>query len=113
MKCLLLLSFIFISTNGQTQSLERMDLIKDPAISQRCKALLDKRKGKIQIQQRMNALLKRNIKILKTVPEQKETLRSKLEFTQTRIKNQIRLSKISNQKLEETIVRRGCPGVSL
>ncbi len=98
---------------ASAQNLENLDLIKDPAISMRCKNLLEKRSTKIEMQQRLNALLKRNMKLLESLPKNREMVREKLEFTKTRLKNQIRLSNLGTQTLEETIVRRGCPGVAL
>ena len=107
---IILLGFGLIAS---AQNMANLDLIKDPAISLRCKNLLDKRGNKIEMQQRLNALLKRNMKLLESLPKNREMVREKLQFTETRLKNQIRLSNLSTQKLEETIVRRGCPGVAL
>ena len=109
----LFIALALLSGTSLAQNLDGRDLITDPAISGRCKALLERRKSKIQIQQRLHALMRRNEKLLKQVPKDKDTIKSKLEFAQTKIDNDIRLSKLRIRKMEEDIVRRGCPGIVL
>lgn len=112
-KLVFALAILVFGASALAQDLEGRDLITDPAISGRCKSLLGERKNKIQTQQRLHALLRRNEKLLKKVPQEKDSIKSRLEFTHTKIINNIRLSKMNLQKMEEDIVRRGCPGISL
>lgn len=95
------------------QEIDRKDLITDPAISRRCKRLLNQRDDKIHTRQRLRALLLRNNKLLGRVEENRESIQSRLQFTQTKIKNNIQLAELKIQKMEEDIVRKGCPGVAL
>lgn len=93
--------------------LDGRSLLTDPAISDRCKILLEQRTNKIRYQQRLRSLLQRNAKLLSTTPRDKESILSRLEYTKTKIDNNFRLAKMKLRHLEEDIVRSGCPGVSL
>jgi hypothetical protein len=98
---------------GYTQVAGVKDIIRDPAISLRCKALIKDRNGKIRIKQKLNALLQRNKKLSKQVPGNKKTLKMKLDITKTELSNYLRLTKLRIRAMEENIVRKGCPGISL
>ena len=95
------------------QSTQERSLITDPAISNRCKTLLEQRRQKIETRQRLHALLRRNEKLLKQVPQDKESIKSRLEFTKTKLRNNIEFSALQLRRMEEDIVRRGCPGILL
>jgi cell fate (sporulation/competence/biofilm development) regulator YmcA (YheA/YmcA/DUF963 family) len=106
----LILFFSLIAT-AQAQLIN--DTIKDPAISARCRELLQERNDKVQITQRMKALLDKNNKLLKKIPEEKKTAKMTLDLTKTQLTNEIQLSQLKINRMEEDIVRQGCPGVSL
>lgn len=119
-KYLLAVFITILFTNGlvqaqssQDQPAEERSLITDPAISNRCKALLAQRRQKIETRQRLHALLRRNEKLLKQVPQDKESIKSRLEFTKTKLRNNIEFSALQLRRMEEDIVRRGCPGILL
>ena len=89
------------------------DAITKPALSLRCKEMLKERTDKIKHQQRLNGLLQRNQNLLNKTPKDKEGLRTRLNASQIRIKNELHLSTIGIETMEENIVRSGCPGLAL
>ena len=89
------------------------DAITRPAFSLRCKELLKERNDKIKMQQKLNSLLQRNQTLIKKSPQAKKTIHARLEANQMRIKNELHLSNLQVQTMEENIVRSGCPGISL
>jgi hypothetical protein len=89
------------------------DAIKQPVQSQRCKELFHERSDKIKVQQRLNGLIKRNEVLLKNSPKNKETLVARLKSNQIKIRNELYLTNLRLESMEENIVRSGCPGLSL
>ncbi len=89
------------------------DSITKPALSLRCKELLRERSEKVKVQQRLNALLQRNENLIKKSPRAKDSLHSRLKSTEVKIKNEIYLTNLNIETMEENIVRSGCPGISL
>jgi hypothetical protein len=108
----IIIIFIVIFST-QVYSQEIRDIITDPAVSRRCKFLIKQRNKKVNIQQRLNSLLQRNEKLLQRVKDQEKTIKTKLEFSKTRIRNTLSLTKLKIRKMEENIVRKGCPGIAL
>ena len=92
---------------------ELQDIISDPAVSRRCKALLNERGDKVRIIQSNQALILRNKRLQKALKKRQQTLRSKLELNLVQLKNNLRLAKISLKSMEENIIRKGCPGLAL
>ena len=99
-------------TYAQDDSLMQ-DAITKPALSLRCKELLKDRSEKIKVQQRLNSLLQRNQDLIKKSPKAKETLHTRLLSTQLKIKNELYLTNLNIEAMEENVVRSGCPGISL
>lgn len=89
------------------------DAITKPALSLRCKELLRERAEKIKVQQRLNALLQRNQDLIKKSPKAKPSLHNRLLSSQIKIKNELYLTNLNIETMEESIVRSGCPGISL
>jgi len=102
-----------LCTLSETYAQEIRDIITDPAVSRRCKFLIQKRNEKVTVQQRLNSLLQRNEKLLQRVKPEERSIQTKLEFSRTRIKNTLSLTKLKVRKMEENIVRKGCPGIAL
>jgi hypothetical protein len=113
MKFILLLcaTFLSLSTNAQVQGVR--DIIKDPTVSKRCKALINERNEKIQTKQKINSLLQRNNKLLKQANKKKKLALKRLELTKSSLKNNLRLTRYRIKAMEENIVRKGCPGISI
>jgi hypothetical protein len=103
---------VTLSANAQDEALMQ-DAITKPALSLRCKELFKERAEKIQIQQRLNALLSRNQSLLKKTPLEKNTLVARLKSNQVRVKNELHLANLQIEGMEENIIRSGCPGLSL
>jgi len=89
------------------------DAVNQPVQSQRCKELFHDRSDKIKVQQRLNGLIKRNEQLLKNTPKTKETLLGRLKSNQVKIRNELYLTNLRLESMEENIVRSGCPGLSL
>ena len=113
MKSLVFLVLLCISAPALTQVAGVRDIIRDPTVSKRCKALIEARNEKIRTHQRLNALLKRTKKLNKIVKKNQVTAKHRIDITQTEVKNNIRLTKLRIKTMEENIVRKGCPGISL
>lgn len=89
------------------------DAITKPVLSLRCKELFKERAHKIKMQQRLNALLQRNQDLIKKSPKAKETLHARLKSSEVKVKNELYLTNLQIETMEENIVRSGCPGLSL
>lgn len=89
------------------------DAITRPTLSLRCKELFRDRDDKIRVQQRLNALLQRNESLIRKTPQNKESLRARMQANQIRVKNELYLATLNIASMEENIVRSGCPGLSL
>ncbi len=111
MKILLFILFIQTAFASNLDSIR--DVIKDPAVSKRCKALIKDRNEKIQTHQRLSALLKRNKKLLSNARLSQKVASKRLEITKLSIENNLRLTKFRIKAMEENIVRKGCPGIAL
>lgn len=91
----------------------RPSLITDPGLTSRCKELLDNRQKKILIKQKLTGLLSRNQRLLKRTPPNKVSIKDKLLIQRGRIERELELVKARLATMDENIIRRGCPGISL
>lgn len=89
------------------------DAITKPVLSLRCRELFKERADKIKMQQRLNALLQRSEDLIKKSPEAKQTLHGRIKSNQVKVKNELHLTTLQIETMEENIVRSGCPGLSL
>ena len=89
------------------------DAITKPALSLRCKELLRERSDKIKVQQKLNALLQRHQALIKKSPKAKPSMHNRLLSSQIKIKNELYLTNLNIETMEENVVRSGCPGISL
>ena len=88
-------------------------VITDPSISRRCELLTESRKEKIANKQRILAMIQRNKHLQKITPDNKTTLKKKLETNLGHLEHELTLTLTQIQFHEENIVRKGCPGVTL
>jgi hypothetical protein len=88
-------------------------VITDPSISRRCELLTEKRQEKIANKQRILALIERNKHLQKITPENKVTVKKKLEDNLGHLEHELILTQTQIQYQEENIVRKGCPGIAL
>ena len=86
-------------------------IIEDPALSERCAALLTQRRQKIQAKQKLNSLIVRNQKLDGYVPQSRQTLIKKINTTQKKLEIELVETNQKIKKLEETIIKKGCPGI--
>jgi hypothetical protein len=107
------LAFLIITATCNAAINEIRDVITDPVISRRCKLLLKERQKKIRIRQRLNAMILRNQKLQQTLETKQKVAKHKLELNKTQLKNNLRLTAIRVQSMEEDIIRKGCPGITL
>lgn len=93
------------------------DLLQDPitrpALSLRCKEMIKERDAKVKVQQRLQGLLQRNRDLIKKTPRARETLHARVEAHQIRVRNELHLTELQIQTMEENVVRSGCPGIVL
>lgn len=109
---LLIVSFVIgQSLHAQVDGVR--DIIRDPSVSKRCKSLIQERDEKIKTQQKISSLIQRNKKLLKRVRKNQITALKRLEITETSLNNNLRLTKFRIKSMEENIVRKGCPGISI
>lgn len=113
MKLLSYILFFCFSCAATAQVTGVVDIIRDPTISRRCKSLIEARNEKVKVHQRLNSLLKRSEKLSRRVKPKQKTVRQRLDLNLNEIQNNIRLSRLRIKTMEENIVRRGCPGISL
>jgi hypothetical protein len=115
--CPLFLSFLVGITALFTFSASGEDykrtVITDPSISRRCELLSEKRQEKIANKQRILALIARNKHLQNITPENKITVKNKLEVNLGHLEHELVLTQTQIQYQEESIVRKGCPGISL
>ncbi len=104
---------ILLSLSLPALAQEIKDIIRDPIVSRRCKNLLKERKEKIQVKQRLHSLLLRNGELQKKLKPTQKITKIRLDLNKVQISNNLRLSTIKVKAMEETIVRRGCPGITL
>lgn len=108
---LVLLTCLIQSTYAQNELTQ--DITTRPALSLRCKELHSERSAKIKVQQKLNALLQRNQQLIEKSPQAKLTLHGTLKSNAHRIENELYLTNLQIEKMEENIIRSGCPGIAL
>ncbi|AUN97843.1 hypothetical protein C0V70_06910 [Bacteriovorax stolpii] len=104
--------FVGYSLNLRAEDYKRT-VITDPSISRRCDLLTETRKEKIANKQRILAMIERNKHLQEITPENKVTLKKKLEVNLGHLEHELTLTLTQIQYQEENIVRKGCPGVTL
>lgn len=112
MKYLVLLYVGLISSVYAQDSITQ-DVATRPALSLRCKELHRERTAKVKVQQKLNALLQRNQQLVKKSPKAKQTLHASLKSNAVKIENELYLTNLQIEKMEENIIRSGCPGIAL
>lgn len=106
-----LLSVLFFST-AQSQDWQG-SVINDPVLTSRCQELLEERNQKITFRQKLAGLIQRNERLKKITPASKLTVKKKLDANNKRLSREFELSKLKLTNMEENIIRKGCPGITL
>ena len=110
------MTVILLALSGLSYSQDdylMQDAITKPTLSLRCKELLRERAEKVKVQQRLNALLQRNQDLIRYSPKSKLSVNNRLLSNQVNIKNELHLTNLSIETMEENVIRSGCPGISL
>ncbi|MBP9681557.1 MAG: hypothetical protein KBD76_09140 [Bacteriovorax sp.] len=115
--CPLFLSFLvgitaLLPFSAWTEDYKRT-VITDPGLSRRCELLSEKRLEKINNKQRILALIARNKHLQNITPENKVTVKKRLEANLGHLEHELLLTQTQIQYQEESIVRKGCPGIAL
>ena len=91
----------------------RNSIITDPGISRRCQVMTQKRDQKIKNKQKMRALINRSRRLLIAAPKNKKQARRKLQTILFRLRHEYNLNLSKIKRIEEGVVRQGCPGIKL
>lgn len=91
----------------------KRSVVTDPSISRRCDALITRRGQKIEHKQKLVALIYRNERLQKLTPRERRSVIKKLKKNQQHLQQELKLTLTKIQHQEETIIRRGCPGITL
>ena len=113
---LLLISLLFLSnilTNKSYGFNPKRSVITDPAITLRCKEITDKREQKLAHKLKLQALKTRSKRLLSIAPPNKKTIKKQLQQTYKKTIRELIVTKEKIHKLEEQIVRKGCPGINI
>lgn len=108
-----LISLVLLTPLSSWAEDYKRTVITDPGISRRCELLVEKRQEKINSKQKILALIERNKHLQKITPPNKASIKRKLELNLGHLEHQLILFQTQIQYQEETIVRKGCPGISL
>ncbi len=92
---------------------EKKEDLSTPKLTDDCHHMLKERGKKIRHQQRIAALLKKNEDLQKRAIKQSPTTAKKLKFNKSSLIREQRLVDIKIENMEEQIIRRGCPGITL
>lgn len=109
----LLFLLLFLPFDASSQINELKDIIRDPVVSRRCKALLREREAKIKVQQRLNSLITRNKNLQRKLKKSQKITRRRLELNAVQLNNNFRLTQMRVKSMEEDIIRKGCPGITI
>lgn len=110
---IVLLGFLGTSIMAQTEDSFRRTAITNPSKSRQCEILSEIRKQKITNKQRIMAMIQRNKHLQSIAPENKVTVKKKLETNLGRLEHELIITQTQIQYNEEKLVRKGCPGIIL
>lgn len=91
----------------------RQSVIQDPAISRRCSALMKQREQKIDHKQKIRSLIERSRRLIKVTPPERKSVLVKLRKNYKSLTRELRHTLNQIQNKEESIIRKGCPGIVL
>ena len=115
-KILVFLMLFFGLNNAYCQESEdllRQNKISDPSISANCRELLKQRNDRLTFKQRLIALRLRAENLIKKSPPERKSILTKLKINRDSVIREAKLMQIKISNLEEKIIRKGCPGITL
>lgn len=89
------------------------DVIADPSVSLRCKELIKERNQKVRVKQQTQALIRRANKTRELAPVEKRSIKRKLERSSIKLEQNLFYINKRIASMEDYIIRRGCPGMTL
>lgn len=110
---ILCITFLSVPLNFGQDDDYRQTVITDPSISRRCNALMKQRNQKIDHKQKIRSLLERNRRLIKITPPERQSLLKKLRKNFKSLSYELRHTLNQIQNKEESIIRKGCPGIVL
>ena len=105
----------YLSFIGHSQVTNELftDVITDPAVSFRCKELIKRRNEKVSIKQKAQFLLQKSKKLRDVTPINKKSVKRKLQRNAIALDQKLHILGLEISRMEEDIVRKGCPGLIL
>lgn len=91
----------------------RKTIITDPSISRRCDALMKQRNLKVKHKQKIMDLIQRNKQLISITPPERKSVIEKLRKNFKGLTRELRHTLNQIQHREESIIRKGCPGITL
>ena len=88
-------------------------VLVDPAVSRRCRALLERRDDKVEVKNTLVSLLLRNRTLQRRAPERKVTVLKNLKMNEVLVEQKLERAVRRIRYMEEDIIRRGCPRVDI
>ena len=88
-------------------------VITDPAISRRCDDLMQKRQQKVDHKQKLQNLIQRSKRLIQVTPIERKSILEKLKKNHKKLNRELVMTINKIQKKEESIIRKGCPGIKL
>ncbi|MCB9062796.1 MAG: hypothetical protein H6622_14840 [Halobacteriovoraceae bacterium] len=107
---ILFLNNVYCQENAD---LLRQNKISDPSISANCRELLKQRNDRLTFKQRLLALRLRAENLIKKAPPNRKSVITKLKINRDAVIREASLMQIKIANLEEKIIRKGCPGITL
>lgn len=106
---------VLTGSGGEKEGLsdDLKKFVENPQMGARCQKLINKRKNSMDLMQRAVSLEEKTSKMMLKVPEQKKTIRDKLENLKNEFFKEKSLLELKVKILEEEIIMKGCPGVKL
>lgn len=89
------------------------DIIRDPSVSLRCRELIQERGEKLEVKQKTQFLLRRSEGLRENAPEPKVSIKRKLKVSAAKLRRKLFVVEKQIDRMEENIVRKGCPGITI
>ena len=112
-KTITFLTLVILSLGVLAVNDYRNTVITDPAISRRCDALMKQRNEKVEHKQKIMDLIQRNKRLISITPPERITVIEKLRKNFKSLGKELRHTLNQIQNREESIIRKGCPGITI
>ena len=96
-----------------TAQITLRNILKDPAVSLRCKELIKERQEKLEVKQKAQFLMRKSEGIEENSPDRKLSIKRKMKVSQAKLRRKIFVVGKQIERMEDHIIRTGCPGIRL